>query len=52
MKRGSRFISRLELQRYALSDGKIYKAVAVPSGTAGDALGEFWKLRPFGLSKT
>ena len=39
-----------ELQRDALSDDKIHKAVAVLSGAAGDALGEFGKLFAFGLA--
>ena len=39
-----------ELQRDALSNDKIHKAVAVLSGAAGDALGEFGKLFAFGLA--
>jgi hypothetical protein len=39
-----------ELQRDAPSNDKIHKAVAVLSSAAGDAFGEFWKLRPFGLA--
>ena len=39
-----------EFQRDALSNDKIHKAVAVLSGAAGDALGEFGKLLTFGLA--
>jgi hypothetical protein len=34
-------VALFELQRDALGNDKIHKAVAVLSGTAGDALGEF-----------
>ena len=39
-----------ELQRDALSNDKIHKAVAVLSGAARDALGELGKLFAFGLA--
>jgi hypothetical protein len=40
-----------ELQRDPLSNDKLHKAVAILSGTAGDALGEFRQFLAFGLGR-